>query len=115
MTEGFSDFIFDCALAESMNIMRAKNTVVNQERYAVMQKVCDALSEAVGGGERAKIELMPSFCSGSVTIKVPDAVMDRNAVMKLAEVLELCDNFDICPLTDGTVEFSAAFNKVFEN
>lgn len=106
--------VFDSILAEVLADMSAQNKVIDQERFSVLESVCAGISDVIGNGTKADISIRPSFCSGGVSVRVPIVAIDSDGVKKLMDVLSVCDNFEVVPLTDGNVRISATVDHLFK-
>ena len=106
--------VFDSILAEVLADMSAQNKVIDQDRFSVLESVCAGISDVIGNGAKADISIRPSFCSGGVSVRVPVVAADSDGVKKLMEILSVCDNFEVMPLTDGNVRISATVDHLFK-
>jgi len=89
-----------------------KNKELVPERYNVLYQVFCEISDLMETVPQQ--ELFPNFASGSVTVEIPELSLSGEKLLKLREILDKCDTFEILPLTDGNTRASVTVKGVFK-
>lgn len=89
-----------------------ENREIVPEKYEVLSKVFCEISGLIG--TLPELRLFPNFATGSVAIEVSDIHLDRDGVLRLKEILERCNTFEVLPLTNGNIRASVTVSGVFK-
>jgi len=90
--------------------------VLNTERYALMLKTAADLKELLcqtAGSGCIDIDLVQEFNLGSISFEAPDLVVCDSGTF--AEIISVCDNVEIYPLTNGNLRLNLTFQSVLKS
>lgn len=109
------DDIFDMALIASHRMCIAKNKVINRERYAILERVCDGMPQVFHTKKKAEISLHSSFASGGVGLRVPEVSLNRADLDRLKDLLHGCSTISFSAVTTEEVELGVTVNRVYKD
>lgn len=106
---------FEAALTEIMTNEESKEKLICPENMKMLNDICCGLAELMCEDEDSpKVQFMPQFNSGAISVEIPTMSLKGDEVLKLKEIVEMASNFTIVPLVNDGVRVSFTVQDVFK-
>ena len=106
---------FDAALKEVMVREESKEKTINTHNMTILSSICCGIAALICEDEDfPKVQFLPQFNSGAISIEIPTLSLNGDTVLKLKEIVSKASNFTVVPLVNDGVRISFTVQNVFE-